>query len=43
MQTYQSRLPRPVTRPVRQQRRAGILPAFAAGIVVGLLIAMVAI
>ena len=39
MQTYQSRLPRPV----RQQRRPNaILPAFAAGIVVGLLIALVA-
>ena len=35
MQTYQAR--------IRQQRRAGILPAFAAGIVVGLLIALVAI
>ena len=34
MQTYQSRI-----RPVR---RTGILPAFAAGIVVGLLIALVA-
>jgi hypothetical protein len=38
MQTYQSR--------IRQQRRTGILPAtpaFAAGIVVGMLIALVAI